>query len=82
MRRDNILFVTEGKNYLDESIRDNLAENGFKVYQCVAEKEELLKATQREIVGMVLFVDDKLLHAANKLEAIKECALQSYPPHY
>ena len=76
MRRDNILFVTEGKNYLDESILDNLAENGFKVIQCQADKEQLAAATQREVVGMVLFVDDKILNAANKLEAIKECALQ------
>ena len=41
MRKDNILFVTEGKNYLNESIIENLSENGFKVIQSVAEKEAL-----------------------------------------
>ena len=80
MRRDSLLFVTEGKNYLDESIRDNMSENGFKVVQCRADKEELAKATQHEVVAMFLFVEDKILNAANKLEAIKECAMQEDLP--
>lgn len=80
MRRDSILFVTEGKNYLDESIRDNLSENGFKVIQSRAEKEVLEKATERAVVAMFLFVEDKILNASNKLEAIKDCALQEDIP--
>lgn len=80
MRRDNILFVTEGKNYLNESIIDNLSDNGFKVIQCAAEKEELESATQHSVVGMLLFVDDRVLKAANKLECVKECVLREDIP--
>lgn len=80
MRRDSILFVTEGKNYLDESILDNLGDNGFKVIKCSPEKEQLTSAIQRSVVGMIVFVDDKVLNVGNKLEAIKECALQEDLP--
>ena len=80
MRKDNILFVTEGKNYLNESIIENLSENGFKVIQSAAEKEALEIATQHSVVGMLLFLSDNIFHAANKLESVKECVLREDIP--
>lgn len=80
MRRDNILFVTEGKNYLNDSIIENLSANGFKVIQSAAEKDALEIATQHMVVGMLLFLSDSLFHAANKLESVKECVLREDIP--
>ncbi len=80
MRRDNLLFVAEGKNYLNDSIVDNLSENGFKVIQIAAEKEALEVATQHMVVGMLLFLNDNIFIAANKLECIKECVLREDIP--
>lgn len=80
MRRDNILFVAEGKNYLNDSIVENLSDNGFKVVQVPAEKEALEAAAQRLVVGMLLFLNDNIFHTANKLESVKECVLREDIP--
>ena len=73
MERDVLLFINDGKSYLEESILDNLSDVYFKVVQSSPTEDSIRKALVSRPVATLIFVDDNMLRGGNKLRIISEC---------
>ena len=71
--RDVLLFINDGKSYLEESILDNLSDVYFKVIQCNPTEDALRRALASRPAAILIFADEGILRGGNKLRVINEC---------
>ena len=77
MRKDTIIFISDGKSYLDDSILDNLSDVGFKVVRSTPTEDSLTKALVTRPKAALVFIDEGMLRGGSKLHVITDCLEQS-----
>ncbi len=80
--REQLLYVTEGKSYLDVSVRDNLKDAGYIVTEISSSNCEDIAATSsmENAVVMLIHLDEELLKNQETLVFIRDTAIEHDVP--
>lgn len=75
--KEHLFYVTEGKSYLDVSVRDNLKKAGYIVTEISSENyESYLGTTMDDVVVMLIHLDEELLKNQETLVFIRDVAIE------
>ena len=75
--REHLVYVTEGKSYLDVSVRDNLKAAGYAITEISSETyEEFSRLSMDNVVVMLIHLDEELLKDQETLVFIRDTAIE------
>ena len=75
--REQLVYVTEGKSYLDVSVRDNLKNAGYIVTEISSSNYEAFMGTSMEsFVVMLIHLDEELLKSQETLVFIRDVSIE------
>ena len=75
--REHLVYVTEGKSYLDVSVRDNLKSAGYIVTEISSENyENFADSATEDVVVLLIHLDEELLKNQETLVFVRDFAIE------